>query len=178
MPNGFRIWFDFRKGKMYWIWLDKITTCEFGPVSAWLEMAIACPYGISYPRTTARSHGTRWPWWNPNRCYPLEDNCLRFQSSAYGRFLLEEDHIILLSVELTCRCICSWCMCVGCVSVMIVWTGGLRDLSSGMFGNSCIVGELESAITLFLDSMMLSLCILWSDTCSPLLPPFWFPCPW
>ena len=128
-PNGLRFWFDFRKGKMHWIWLNKITTCEFGPVSAWVEMAIACPYDISYPRTTARSNGTRWPWWNPNRCYPLEDNCLRFQSSAYGRFLLEEDHIILLSVELTCRCNCSWRMCVFAWVLGLCGLGWLRGLS-------------------------------------------------
>ena len=39
----------------------------------------------------------------PNRCYPLEDNWLCFKVVAHGRFLLEEDHINLLSVKLTCR---------------------------------------------------------------------------
>ena len=43
---------------------------------------------------------------------------------------------------------------------------------SGMFENSGVVGELESAITPLLDSMMFSLCIPWSITCSPLVPLF------
>ena len=64
-----------------------------------VEMAIACLYDISYLSTTSRSNGTRWPWWNPNRCYPLEGNCVCFSSSAYGRFLLEEDLIILLGAS-------------------------------------------------------------------------------
>ena len=32
-------------------------------MSAWVELAIACPYDMSYLSTTARSNGTRWPWW-------------------------------------------------------------------------------------------------------------------
>ena len=97
-------------------------TCELGPVSAWVEMAIACLYDISYPRTTARSNGTRRPWWNPNRCYPLKDNCLRFQSLAYGRFLLEEDHIILLIASVLSVTLCDMCVDYGFVILFWVFT--------------------------------------------------------
>ena len=88
-------------------------------------------------------------------------------------------HTKLLSVKLTCRWNCS-CMytlreCVVCWREM----GGLRDLSKWYVQvHSSIVGRLGSTITLLLDSMMISICILWSDTCSPLLPLFWFPGLW
>ena len=64
-------------------------------------------------------------------------------------------------------------MCMFCVSVLIVWNGVVeRSFPVLCLMHSGIVGKLASAITFSLDSMMFSLCILWSDTCSFLSPRF------
>ena len=98
-----------------------------------------------------------------------------FKVQPTGDSSSKGSHNKLLSVKLTCRWICSWCMSIFCVSGMIVWTGVVEwSFPVLWLGHSGIVGKLESAITLSLDSMMFSLCILWSNTCSPLLPLFWF----
>ena len=178
MPNGFRFWFNLRKGKRYWIWLNKITTCVLCPLSDRVEMAIACLYDISYPRTTAKSNGTRCPWWDPNRCYPFKGNWLRIQSRPTGDSSSKGSHTKLLNVKLTCRwnCSCPYalCECVVCGEEWVVW----EVFPSAMLRHSGLVGRLESTITFSLDNMMTSNCILWSGTYSPLLPLFWFSFPW
>ena len=77
-------------------------------------------------------------------------------------------HNKLLSVKLTWRWTSSWCIRIFCARVIwLCGNGCLRGLSNSYVrGNPSIVGRLESAITLLLDSMIISGCLLWSDTCS------------
>ena len=135
MPKWFKVLIYFQeRAKMYWKGLSKITTCELGSLFGRVEMAIACPYDISYPRTTARSNGTRRPWWS-----------------------------------------CSWCMCIFCVRDMIVWNGVLERSFPVVCLRTQVSSKSWNLLSPFLlDSMMFSLCILWSDTCSPLPPRFRF----
>ena len=88
---------------------------------------------------------------------------------------LKGSHNKLLSVKLTCRRICSWCMCRFYVRDMIVWNGVLeRSFPVVCLRTQVLSGSWNLLSPFLLDSMMLSLCILWSNTCSPLLPRFWF----
>ena len=63
--------------------------------------------------------------------------------------------------------VCRLRECYDCVD----W-GVERSFSVLCLRHSGIVGKLESAITLLLDSMIISVCILWSNTCSSPFPRF------
>ena len=54
----------------------------------------------------------------------------------------------------------------------MVWTGVVERSFQVLCWALRFVGRLASAITFSLDSMMFSLCILWSDTCSSFSPRF------
>ena len=80
-------------------------------------------------------------------------------------------HDKLLFVKLTCRWLCSGvCVCFA----WVLWWGGWEVFPSAVLRHSGLSGSWKSAITFLLDSTMGSLCTLWSNTCSPLLPLFWF----